>query len=216
MNILTIKNVALGLALTATALCAKAQKSYTEGVISYAISVNGQNVPSTTYFKGDSSAVSFNRGPASIKVITTGAGDYLAVLVDVPVASMKKAAIATPGELEEAMDKLPSYTIAPSADTLTISGFHCKKFVATDSKTNKSYDLWTTTDITLPPNNLTALFKGATGTPIKFTSIQMGTEQLVTLKSIADVKVPAGTFSISADYDKISLTDLQAMGGGRH
>jgi len=39
--------------------------------------------------------------------------------------------------------------------------------------------------------------------------------QLVTLKAISDEKVPAGTFAIGAGYDKISLSDLKAMGGRR-
>lgn len=213
MNIQTIKTLAFGIILSTSALSVKAQKNYTEGSIVYNVNAGGQSADCTTCFKPDSSTFSFHRGPASIKLISDAKVDYFAVLVDVSAFGIKKAAIATPAEIEETKDKEPDYTFTATTETKKIGDFNCKKFIAKDSKSGTSYDLWTTNDITASVNLLTRFFTKASGVPVQFTAIQMGQPQIITLKSINDAKVPAGTFNISADYDKISMSDLQAMGG---
>jgi len=217
MNMITLKKVALGIALTATVVAAKAQKVYTEGSINYNINANGMDVAAKCYFKTDTSSIEFAQGPANIKMIGTAKNDYFVVLVSVPVASMKKAAVATPGEIEEAGDAEPSYAFTATAETKKIGDYNCKKYTAKDIKSNATYDLWLTTDIKVPANTMTKAFASLSGTPVSFTFLRsMGGKsypQTVTLTSISDAKVPAGTFSVPADYDKITLTDLQNMGG---
>jgi hypothetical protein len=215
MNILSIKNVALGLALTATAFGAKAQKVYTEGSITYSITVGGNTVESQSYFKGDTSSLGFQRGPAQIKMIGTKGGDYFAVLVDVPVAGRKMAAIGTPAEIDEAQANDAQYAFTKTDETKKIGDYNCKKFVAKDTKTGTAYDLWITNDITLPPNMITKYYASLGGTPIQFTYLQGGDPkgaQTVVVKSVSDAKVPAKTFTITPDYTKMSLTDMQNMG----
>ena len=97
MNMLTIKKVALGIALTTSVIAAKAQKTYTQGSINYNINAMGQDVAAKSYFKGDTSTLEYSQGPATIKMISSTKQGYFAILVDVPVASIKKAAVATPG-----------------------------------------------------------------------------------------------------------------------
>ena len=218
MNIISIKNIALGLVLTATAITAKAQKVYTQGLIVYNIDVAGNSVDAQTYFKGDTASVGFQRGPAAIKMVGTKGGDYLAVFVDVPVANMKKAAVGTPAELDEAQANEPVYAFTKTDETKKIGDFTCKKYISKDTRDGKTYDLWITNDITVPANMLTRYYASLGGTPVLFTYLQGGTvkgAQTVTLKSISDVKVPANMFKVTSDYDKISLTDLQNMGKGR-
>ncbi|MFD1255562.1 hypothetical protein ACFQ3S_02035 [Mucilaginibacter terrae] len=204
---------AMGLALTATALSATAQKKYTEGTATYEASVNGQTVEAKVFFKGDSSATTMQQGPANIKVIGFKE-DYMAVLVDVPVANMKKAAIATPGELEEALSKLPNFTFTPGTETKQIAGFNCKKVVAKDAKSGNTFDAWVTTDISAPASAYSNLYAKIGGFPVQFTISQMGRNVTNTLKTISDAKVPAGTFAIPAGFDKMTLTELSAMSGG--
>ncbi|OCX53962.1 hypothetical protein BEL04_06695 [Mucilaginibacter sp. PPCGB 2223] len=217
MKMLTIKKIALGLALTTAVVAAKAQKTYTRGVATYNINAMGQDVEGKAYFTPDSSSFQYSAGPATIKMISTAKADYFAILVDVPVASMKKAAVATPGEIEESADSEPSYTFAPGTETKKIGDYNCTKYTAKDTKTGTSYDLWVTTDISAPANILTRSFASVKGVPVQFSYIPAGAKvaQLATLKSISDEKVPAGTFKIDASYDKISLSDLKAMGGRR-
>ena len=203
---------AIGIALSATALTASAQKSFTEGTATYEASVGGQSVEAKVMFKGDSSATVMQQGPANIKILGFKE-DYLAVLVNVPVANMKKAAVATPGELEEALSKLPSFTFTPTTETKQIAGYNCKKVIAKDSKSNTSFDTWVTTDISAPASAFSTLYAKAGGFPVQFTVNQMGKNVTNTLKTISDAKVPAGTFGIPAGFDRITLTELSAMGG---
>ncbi len=213
MNI-KLFNVALGIALTAITISANAQKTYTQGTITVNMSVLGQQLHAMQYFTSDSSALSFAIGPATIKVLTDSKETLIAVLVDVQMASMKKAAIYTPAEIEQTSEAFPKFTFAQSTDAKRISGFNCKKVVATDTKTNKTYDVWITNDVALPANAISKYYAAIGGVPIQYSSFsqdqvtQVTQETPVTIKSIADKKAPAGTFSIPSDYDKISLHDL--------
>ena len=81
--------VALGLALTTTAISANAQKVYKEGMLAYSTQMRGQTADVKQYFTADSSAMTVSLGPANIKVLTTTKHDYLAVILDIPVANMK-------------------------------------------------------------------------------------------------------------------------------
>jgi len=206
--------VALGIALTATTISANAQKAYTQGTVTLSGEMRGQATVMKDYFTADSSALSFQAGPAAIKILTNATKTYLAVIVDVPSFSVKKAAIATPDEIDQAKNALPKFTFSPTADTKQISGFNCKRVVATDAKDNKTYDVWITNDVTLPASTLSDLYAGAGGVPIQYTSFNQGQASVVTVTAITDEKAPAGTFSFSADYDKITLDDLKAMSGG--
>ncbi|MDR3694017.1 DUF4412 domain-containing protein [Mucilaginibacter sp.] len=206
--------VALGIALTVTTISANAQKAYTQGTINMSGDMMGQATPMKDYFSADSSALSFQAGPATIKILTNAAKTYLAIIVDVPSFSVKKAAIATPDEIDQAKNALPKFTFAPTTETKQISGFNCKKMVATDAKDKKTYDVWVTNDITLPASTISDLYAGAGGVPIQYTSFNRGQASVITVTAITDEKAPAGTFGFSADYDKITLDDLKAMSGG--
>lgn len=204
---------ALGLAFSALAFTANAQKSYTSGVADYTIKSPAGDVESKIYFTPDSNVSITQQGPATIKVLTNAKSTYVAILVDVPVASMKKAAVLTPDEIEQGLAAAPKFVFTPSAETKVINGYNCKKVDVKDSKSGSSYTAWVTKDITLPPNLLTKYFTEAGGIPVQFTTIQQGQPIDVTLKSVSDEKVPAGTFGIPSGFDKISLDDLKAMGG---
>jgi len=162
--------VALGVALTATTISANAQKAYKQGLISLSGDMMGQATPMKEYFSPDSLALTFQAGPATIKILSNAAKTYFVVVVDVPVASMKKAAVATPDEIDQAKNALPKFTFAPTTETKQISGFNCKKVVATDTKDSKTYDVWVTNDITLPASTSSDLYAGVGGVPIQYTS----------------------------------------------
>jgi len=214
MNI-KVFSVALGIALAAMAISASAQKAYTEGVVSSNTSMQGNPIEGKKYFRGDSIAMTYTTGPTIIKVLSTAGFSYFAVLVDVPTASIKKAAIATPAEIGAILDEWPKFSFAASTETRQISGFNCKKVVATDSKTNKAYDVWITNDVPVSPNIIAPYYAGIGGFPIQYTSFGVdGQSNVVTVTSIADTKAPAGTFGISPDFEKITMADLKAMSGG--
>lgn len=211
---LKLLTIAASVALLAGSMEAKAQKVYKEGVITYTASSDKGSLDVKTSFKADSSVTVQQSGPAKISIITAGAGDYLAILVDVPVANMKKAAVATPAELEEGKSQLPALTFTPGTETKVIAGLNCKKVAVKDDK-GSSFDIWVTNDISVPTNGMSQLYSKAGGFPVQFTTYQMGQKVDVAFKSISDEKVPAGSFGIPAGFDKISLTDLKSLGGNR-
>jgi hypothetical protein len=212
MNI-KLFTVALGIILTATAINASAQKTYTEGLLTYNVTTAAGKTDSKIFFRGDSSAQMIVAGPANIKLVTTTKHNYFAVLVDVPVASKKLAAVLTPDELDQAMEEVPKLAFTPGAETKQISGFNCKKVTATDPKSGATVELWVTTDITVPVNAVTSPFAGAGGFPVQFTTTQQGQTATFSLASITEQKVPAGTFSISKDYERITYDEMKAMSG---
>jgi len=207
-------SAALGIALSATVLSASAQKNYTEGSLTYSTSMRGQDVTIIQYFTADSSATTFAAGPAKIKLLADANFKSFAVVVDVSAFNVKKAAIYTPDEIDQVVSGLPSFTFAPGTETKQISGFNCTKVVATDTKTQKTYDVWVTKDITLPSTAVPKYYAAAGGAPIQYTAFQQGQSTQVTISAISDVKPPKGTFSIPADFDKITKDDLAAMSGG--
>lgn len=213
MNVKFLSAV-LGIALSATAISASAQKKYTEGTATFEGAVNGQTTEAKVLFKGDTSATNIQQGPAQIKIIRAK-DTYLVVVVDVPVANLKKAAVATPAELEETYASLPTLTFTPTTETKQINGFNCKRVVTKDSKSNSTFDTWVTNDIEAPLSVTSDLYSKAGGFPVQFTVFQKGIKVVNTLKSISENKVPAGSFSVPAGYDRITLTDLNSMGGGR-
>lgn len=204
-----------GIALSATVMSASAQKAYTAGTITYKTTVRGQDIEAKEYFTADSIATSFTAGPATIKVLANANHTSMAILVDVPVASIKKAAIMTPDEIDQAMAQLPTFTFTPGTDTKQISGFNCKKVSAKDNKTGTSYDVWVTNDISVPATALPPYYKTIGGFPVQYTQFQQGQSADVTVTAISDEKAPKGTFAIAPDFDKITMDDLKAMGGGK-
>ncbi|MDB5003947.1 MAG: hypothetical protein JWQ34_2172 [Mucilaginibacter sp.] len=206
--------IALSLAFTAVAFTASAQKTYTQGVATYSLKTAMGDGESKVSFTADSNVAVTQQGPATIKMLTNSKATYFAILVDVPVASMKKAAVLTPDEIDQFVAAAPKFTFTPTTETKVINGFNCKKVDVKDTKSGSSYTAWITNDIVLPVNVLTKPFIDAGGAPIQFTSIQQGQPVNVTLKSVSEEKVPVGSFGI-AGFDKISLDDLKAMSGGK-
>jgi len=212
MKIKILSAALVGIALSATATSASAQKAYTSGVATYSTEIQGQQADVKSYFTPDSGATLITVGPANIKVLTNAKHDYLAVVLDIPVASIKKAGIATAAELEEGMAALPTFTYTPTTETKQISGFNCKKVVAKDSKSGKTYDVWITNDFTVPATAIPPYYSAIGGYPVQFTSFQQGQEISITISGISDAKAPAGTFSIPKDFERGTLADLRPGG----
>jgi hypothetical protein len=207
-------SVALGIALSATVMSASAQKSFTEGVVTYKTNMRGQDVEIKQYFRSDSTATTFAAGPAKIKLLSDANFKFFAVVVDVSAFNVKKAAIYNSDEIDQVLAGLPTLTFAPTTETKQISGFNCKKVVATDAKANKTYDIWVTNDISVPSTAFPKYYAAVGGFPVQYTAFQQGQSTEVTVSSVTADKAPAGTYGIAPDFDKISKDDLAAMSGG--
>ncbi len=222
MKMLNLKTIALGVSLAATTFAANAQKSYTKGTAMYDVSIPAYNVTVSTkcYFTPDTSALERPQGPATVTIVVGSNGDYSAILVNIPVAQKKVAAVMTPGEIEEEADKRASYTFTATTETKKIGDYNCTKYTAKEAKTNGNYDVWITKDLTLPANLLTMPFKSLPGTPIEFPTLTPNPAdgklivQNVKLTGVNADK-PANAFTITSDYIKVSYSDLMAMFAGR-
>ena len=217
---ITLLSVTLGIALSVTLLSASAQKHYTEGLLTLKTSGYGQEVVVNEYFRSDSTAALFSAGPVNLKLLADANYKSYAVLASVPAANMKKAAIYTPSEVSQVLSTFPTLTFAPSTEMKQISGFNCKKVVATDTKTQKTYDVWITNDIALPTDVIDKYYASIGGVPIQYSSFQQGPNGALvineyTITAVSDQKAPAGTFGIAPDYDKITKDQLDAMSGGK-
>jgi len=212
MNKIVLK-ITLGVAAAAFSLNARAQKSYTDGVLNYAISAPMGSTETKVYFTADSSAAVTNNGAYTAKIVSDNKSTYVAVLVDVPMVSMKKAAVLTAAEIAQVNGEVPVFTFTPTTETKQINGYNCKKVTAKESKTGSNIDVWVTNDITTPVNSVTKPFAAAGGVPVQFKTVQQGQTVTVELKSISAEKVAAGTFGIDPGYEKISFADLKALGG---
>jgi hypothetical protein len=213
-------SIALGTTLLATVLSAKAQKRYTQGLLTIKTSAGGQDVTVSEYFRSDSTAALFSAGPANLKLLADANYNFFAVVASVPAANIKKAAIYTPAEIAKVLGSFPKLSFAPSADTKKISGFNCKKVLATDIKTKKTYNIWVTNDIALPASVIDKYYATIGGTPIQYISFQTGPDGVLMaanylVTNISDQKAPAGTFGIAPDFEKITKAQLDAMSQGR-
>ena len=211
---INILSAVLSITLSATVMSANAQKTYTEGIVTYKTNMRGQDVEVKEYFRVDSNAITYTVGPATIKILSDANQKSFAILLDVPQASIKKAAIMTPDEIEKTKNGLPSFTYAQGSETKQISGFNCKKVVATDTRDKKTYDVWITNDITVPFTAIPPYYKEIGGFPVAYTIFQQGQSSDVKVSSVTEQKAPAGTFGIASDFDKITMDDLKAMTGG--
>jgi hypothetical protein len=201
-------SIALGIVLSAAVMRASAQKAYTEGIVKYTTEMRGQQADVKQYFRSDSGAMVITFGPATVKILYDAKHTYFAVAIDVPVASIKKVGIATPAELEEGIAAYPNFTFTPSTETKQISGFNCKKVIAKDSKSGKSYDVWITNDISAPSTAFPYYYNSIGGFPVQYTSFQQGQEINITISTVTDEKAPAGTFGVSNDFEKVAMSDL--------
>jgi Domain of unknown function (DUF4412) len=206
-----IFKLALGLSFTLTAFAANAQKNYTEGVIIYTMSSPAGSTESKVLFRGDSTANINQYGPALVTIITTTKRNYFVALADVPIASIKKAAVLTPDEIDQESEKIPKLTFTPTTDAKQINGYNCKKFTAKDAKSATDIEVWVTNDISAPSNIVTGAFATAGGFPVQVTTTTQGQKTDITLKSITDQKIPAGSFSIPKDFDRITYDEMMAM-----
>ncbi len=198
--------------------CAK--KAIIEGMVTLKTNAGSQDIELKTYFRSDSTATMFSAGPANIKLLADANYKFFAVVAEVSAFKVKKAAIYTPAEIAQVVSSFPSLTFAPSTETKQISGFNCKKVVATNTKDQKTYDIWITNDISLPADVIDKYYASIGGTPIKYTSFQTGPDGTpsiaeYTISGVSDQKAPAGTFGIAPDFDKISKAQLDAMSGGK-
>jgi hypothetical protein len=208
MNV-RILNFALGVFLLLLTMGANAQKMYTEGVITYAITSSAESGEYKISFRGDTNMVASQEGPAFVKKISTVKTAYFAILVEVAAAEWRRVAILTPTEISQLNSEQPRYTFTPTTEVKQIGKFNCKKVIGKDSKSGNSIDVWVTNDITAPANSFNIAFADVGGFPVQFSTIVQGQKADVVLKDVSGEKLPAGIFKIPTGYDHVTYDEIK-------
>jgi len=183
-----------------------AQKIYRQGVVTYTAIKDSISYETKTYFSADSSASLTPMGSGTCKAIANADGTYLAITIFTPDYSFKNADILTPSEIKGIKQGMATYTFTPTTDIKQINGFHCKRVIARDTKTNIDYDVWVTNDIKIPAVSVLDSFAGLNAQVVQSPLIN-GRQTI--LKSVTEEKVSAGFFSVPPDFVKMaSMGDL--------
>ena len=86
--------------------------------------------------------------------------------------------------------------------------------VVTDTKDNKTYDVWITNDVAVPPTAVPIYYRDIGGFPVQYFAFQQGQSAEITISGLSEAAAPEGTFSIPPDFDRVTKDDLAAMSGG--
>lgn len=181
-----------------------AQKTLTEGVLTYNMSVEtGSSQPkmadmldgatTTIYLKGDKSRselVSSLGREATIHDASTGTG---VILKD--YSGQKLMITLTPQNWAENNKKYEGITFENTGETAKIAGYNCKKAIA-KLKNGTSFTVYYTPEVTIANKSYDAQFKTLPGLPVQY-EMQSGKMMLkFTLASISYNSVPASMFEI--------------------
>lgn len=210
----SMKTGVLAAILISTALIANAQKKVTEGTVTYSFDSEQGKMDQSLAFNGEVSKMSIDAGPAKIEVLSDAKDNTGLVLVSVPVQQMQKAAKMTSADMDkqDADQGVSKPTdVKATGEKQTIAGYNAEKYTYKD-EAGGTYEVWVTTELELPANLFTKLFKSQVkGTVVKVTN---KTGSLL-LKSFKEEKVGAlSTSTIPTGYDTITYAELRAMQGG--
>lgn len=202
-----------------------AQNKIAEGSITYAVewqlpesmSAMAANFPTElkVYFKGDSASMITQSQMFTGTSILNTRKEYERMLLDIPMMGKKFSVIFTPQDQEMMQEKMPEFTLKPSAETKTMAGYKALKYDVNEKKSNQNFTAWFTKDIEVTPNPLSRYYDSSYGFPLEFSSFMNGVTVKATVKEIKAESVPSGSFSASKDYEEITFDQLKQMSGGR-
>lgn len=220
----SVKTMLVAASLMSTAFYAQAQKAYTQGTISYGIeySLTPEQAPMAAQlpssqdikFNGNYLRTEMQQGPATITVTQNFLEKNGLVLIDVPIAQMQYAVKLTKEETEKNEEKAPKFSdFKATGEKQTINGFNAEKYSYKDDK-GGTYELWTTSDFSVPEGFFGKQFKDVKGSLVKYTTFQNGTKVTLTLKKIAEDKVGPFTLDVPSGYEVKTMQEIMAMQGG--
>jgi hypothetical protein len=205
--------VALIIVLAVTSINANAQQAYDSGLYMTSTKFNNQPLNMWNYFTPDSLMVRYFSGRGEYKVISNANSNYVAILTSAPSASLKKAVVLNPEELREMFAAMPKLVFNATNETKMISNFNCRKIIATDVRSKKTYEVWTTKDVVLPNSAIPIYYQGIEGFPIQYISFREGIQELVTVLTVRNVTLHPGSYAVPPDFFRISYKDYKALIG---
>src|SRR5690606_26346710 len=119
----SILTIGFGVLLATCSLNASAQKAFNEGVINYSMSAPIGSTDTKVYFNADSNALVTDNGQYTAKIVSDNKDSFVAVLVDVPMISMKKVAVLAASEIAQVNAEIPAFTFTTTGETKQINGY---------------------------------------------------------------------------------------------
>lgn len=226
-----LKNLKLGLIAficIGSSFVAQAQKTIKSGTITYAVEFQlppdqqamAAMLPSEykVVFNGDVSKFKLDMGMFSTEVIYNAGSNESLSLTDVPMQN-KKIAVKMTSDQTKQMQEMQSgekdFEVKTTSETKKIGAHNCSKYILTDKISGDKTDVWTTNEIVLPLNSLTAAVKDVKGFPVAFESTANGMKIKMTLKQIKEEEIPVITFDIPSGYEVMTFDTMLQMMGGR-
>lgn len=198
-----------------------AQKQFSEGLITYKMSVIGEqtkdpmaksmleNAQMVQYIKSDKSRVNMDMGMVNQSIIAYGDGKRANLLMD--MMGQKYNVAMTEKDLNDKKTKMPKYTVQPSAETKQICGYNCKKAIV-------KYDNGETC-IVYYTKDLAYKYKGfdnshyekIDGFPLEYEQSQENMKMKVTITKIEEKKVDDTIFNIPSGYIPMTIDEFSKM-----
>ncbi len=202
---------------------ANAQKKITEGSVTYTAEYDlppdkqmmASMLPSEykTFFKDELTKFTLDMGMMTNVIMSNSKTSTGLMLMDIPAAGQKIAVKLTPEDKEKQKDKLPEYDIIATQETKTLAGYKATKYLAKDKKTGDDVEIWTSTEIEIPGNDLTQMFKTMKGTPLEFKTNMNGIKVKMTVKEIKPETIAAIDMKVPEGYKEMTMDELMAMSG---
>lgn len=210
-----------------SSLIANAQKTIKEGTITYSVVYDlppdQQSMVAmlpTEYkvnFKGDMSMFKMDMGMFATQVVYNDASKESLSLTDVPMQN-KKIAVKMTKEQGEKMQELQTgekdLEIKATTETKQIAGYNCTKYTLKDKISGEQSELWATSDLKIPANSLTSVFKEIKGVPVQFSTNARGLKSKITLKEVKEETVSEINMTIPSGYETMTFDDLLKQMGG--
>jgi hypothetical protein len=220
----SIKTGVLATILIGAAIVAQAQKKLTEGAFVYTATyapTSDQQAAAAAMpkeskikFNGNMLTVSFEAGPATVKVIQDFSGYNSLTLIDVPVAQMQMAIKGDKATYEKESAGMPKFSdFKATGEKQTLGGYNTEKYTYKDDK-GGTYELWTTNDLEMPAGFFGPEFKDVKGVFVKYTSFTQGIKTTHTLKTVTEEKVGPLSLEVPKGYEVTTMEAIRAMQGG--
>jgi GLPGLI family protein len=212
-----------GLLLTASSLV-KAGGDGFEGVIKYAIEVEGEELDAATKAQMPSEMVMYYKESLirmeqvspmySIASVSNVADGSVIILMD--MMGQKFAVKQSAEDVEKAKEDVgdeekPEINFLD--ETKEIAGYTCKKAEVTQN--GETMEVYYTNEISVPKNeNAQNSIEGIDGMLMEFTIVQQGFSMTMTVKEVNKTKVKKTMFTIPPDYEVKTMEEFQTMFGG--
>lgn len=212
-----------GLLLTASSLV-KAGGDGFEGVIKYAIEVEGEELDAATKAQMPSEMVMYYKESLirmeqvspmySIASVSNVADGSVIILMD--MMGQKFAVKQSAEDVEKAKEDVgdeekPEINFLD--ETKEIAGYTCKK--AEVIQNGETMEVYYTNEISVPKNeNAQNSIEGIDGMLMEFTIVQQGFSMTMTVKEVKKTKVKKTMFTIPPDYEVKTMEEFQTMFGG--